>query len=416
MSELNVFDHNSISVEGDLVYPRVFAAYYPGMQFIEDARPDYYIKKLELDAILLEIYGTTGLSVYKSYLSGKCVDVRVIEEDKTMFFVHYYTEDDVVDRNYRLSSKDLAVINELGDIDELQNHLDQTTADEYNSRALAPFIREEEMTDAIVRVFYYPFSSKDKAIRFCQRYDELKFDRETSKAAKGLNNAIYTLAQNSMGLSLNKHYLNTDKYKDEIIDSNYNDNFKPAYEMLVEFLKSDDNGLVLLTGEPGTGKSSLLMHLTSVCKELNTRFVFIPSAFAAVLSDPAFLPFAISNLNNCVLILEDAEEVLKDRGAYGSGAVSNILNIADGILGKIVKVKLIATVNKSHVIDEAIVRQGRLRLQYEFEKLSVDKANNLFIKLAKPRTTTVPLTLAEIYNDKVVVVKPINTRKKSIGF
>jgi hypothetical protein len=172
----------------------------------------------------------------------------------------------------------------------------------------------------------------------------------------------------------------------------------------------------LLTGEPGTGKSSFLMHLTSVCKDLDTRFVFIPAAYAFILSDPSFLPFAVSNLNNSVMVLEDAEEILKDRGAGGSGAVSNILNITDGILGKLVKVKLIATVNKSHIIDTAIVRKGRLKLSYAFEKLSADKANKLYKKLGKDTVTTVPTTLAEIYNNENNVIPAISPTKNKIGF
>jgi SpoVK/Ycf46/Vps4 family AAA+-type ATPase len=158
------------------------------------------------------------------------------------------------------------------------------------------------------------------------------------------------------------------------------------------------------------------MHLTSVCKDLNTRFVFIPSAFSSVLSDPGFLPFAINSLNNSVLILEDAEEVLKDRAAGGDGSVSNILNITDGILGKLVKVKIIATVNKSHIIDPAITRKGRLRVKYEFEKLTVDKANKLFTKLENTFVTTEPLTLTEIYNKDAVIDSETVVPKRKIGF
>jgi hypothetical protein len=245
-------------------------------------------------------------------------------------------------------------------------------------------------------------------------YNDLKFDRASTTVQ--MDNAIYTLAQGPNGLYLNKHFLDTSKYKSDIIDSNYNDNFKAAYDRIISFLKSGENGLVLLTGEPGTGKSSLLMHLTSVCKDLDKKFVFIPAVFAGILSDPGFLPFAIANLNNTVLILEDAEDILKDRAAGGGSTVSNILNVTDGILGKIVKVKLIATVNKSHIIDTAIMRKGRLKLKYEFEKLSVDKANSLYAKLKKDKTTDKPITLAEVYNGESPEIAPAVTSQKRIGF
>ena len=409
----DVFNHNTICLEGDLVFPRVYAALYPNMEFIEDARPDYYIQKTEFDKILLEVYGTIGKPIYKSFISGKCLELRLLDDFKTLFFVTFLIEEDLVDRKYRLSSKDLAFANEMGMMADIQEGLDQTTPQEYNDRALAPIVDEKELTHAILTVFYYPFEFNDKGTEVCSKYNKLKFDRDSKTVPT--DNAIYTLGQNNNGLLLNKHFLDTSKYKVDIIDSNYNDNFAAAYAIIIKFLKSDENGLLLLTGEPGTGKSSLLMHLTTVCKDLNTRFVFIPASFASILSDPSFLPFAITALNNSVLILEDAEDVLKDRAAGGSGAISNILNVTDGILGKIVKVKIIATVNKTHVVDLAILRKGRLKLQYAFERLVPEKANKLFEKLGKDRTTLVPLTLAEIYNTDSVVVTPV-LKEKRIGF
>lgn len=410
----DIFNHNTISADGDIFFQRLYVAMYPKIKFIEDARPDYYITREEFDKLLKETYGNTGVSIYKSYLSGKCLDIRLIEEFRTMFFITLLIKEDMVDRNYRFSEKDLSLVDELGGIDQLQDRLDQTSSKDYNALELSPLVMEEELQHVILRVFYYPTEEADKALKFCQKYNNLKFDRATLKTP--FDNAIYTLGQNSNGLVLHKHFLDTSKYKIDIIDSNYNDNFTSAYAKIIKFLKSDSNGLVLLTGEPGTGKSSLLMHLTSVCKELNTRFVFIPAAFASVLSDPGFLPFAVASLNNSVLILEDAEEILKDRAAGGCGTVSNILNITDGILGKLVQVKIIATVNKSHVIDAAIVRKGRLRLRYEFEKLVPEKANKLFTKLGKVSTTDVPMTLADIYNIEAETDEPTTLKKKKIGF
>jgi energy-coupling factor transporter ATP-binding protein EcfA2 len=408
-----VFNHNTITADGELVFARLFTDLYPAVEFVEDARPDYYVLRAQFDDILKEVYGTEGKSIYRAYLSGKCLEIRLIEEHKTMFCVTFIIPEDLADRNYRLSSKDLELAHELGSLDDIQSKLDSTTAQEYNARELAPIILDKELTHAILRVFYYPLSEVEKSQQVCMRYNALKFDR-TSTAM--LDNAIYTLSQTNAGLSLNKHFLDTTKYKSDIIESNYNDSFGPAYEKIISFLKSSDNGLILLTGEPGTGKSSFLMHLTSVCKDLNTKFVFIPASYAGVLTDPTFLPFALSNLNNSVLIIEDAEEALRERSSYSNSAVSSILNVTDGILGKLVKVKIIATVNKEHILDYAITRKGRLKLQYEFKKLEVDKANSLFEKLGKEKRVTSPLILAEIYNEEDTGVPESKSSKRKIGF
>lgn len=410
----DIFNYQTITADGELVFARIYTAMYPKKEFVEDARPDYYILRTQFDQILKEVYGTIGDVLYRSYLSGKCLECRIIPQYETMFFVTFIIAEDVVDRNYRLSPKDLEFVDELGDINSLQEHLDNTSAKDYNDRILAPIIFDDEMTQAIVRVFYYPVLQSDKGILFCEKYNAIKFNRDFNRSS--LDSAIYTLGEGRDGLVLNKHFLDTSKYKGDIISSNYNDNFKEAYDKIISFLKSDQNGLTLLTGEPGTGKSSFLMHLTSICTDLDVRFVFIPAVYANALSQPDFLQFAVSSLNKSVLILEDAEEVLKDRAAGGSGAVSNILNITDGILGKLVKVKIIATVNKSHIIDTAMVRKGRLRLKYEFEKLAIDKANLLLTKLGKDTTTTKPMTLAEIYNNESNVVDPCVQTKRTIGF
>jgi SpoVK/Ycf46/Vps4 family AAA+-type ATPase len=408
-----IFNADSISIDGEIVYSRIYAAAYPEVQYIEDARPDYFIQRTEFDQLLKEVYGTVGISIHKSYISGKCLDVRLLHDTRTMFFVTFVIGEDLADRNFRISSKDMVYAKELGLADDINTSLERTTEEEYNARQLAPFVKDEELVHALLRVFYYPIEHTEKAKIFSAKYDALKFERQPYKAST--NNSIYTLVQNAQGLMLSKHFLNTDKYKSEIIESNYNDNFAETYEKIIKFLKSDCNGLILLTGEPGTGKSSLLMHLTSICQELDTKFVFIPSSLASVLSDPSFLPFAISALNDSVLILEDAEDILKDRSLKSTEAVSNILNITDGILGKIVKVKLIATVNKEHTIDKAVTRSGRLKLQYTFEKLSIEKANKLFLKLGKEVVVDKPVTLAEIYNTDNVVVTPMIPTKK-IGF
>lgn len=409
----DVFNPDTIALDGNLVFPRVYVALYPNMEFIEDARPDYYIQKTEFDEILQEVYGSLGRPIYQSFISGKCLELRLIDEYKTLFFVTFLIGEELVDRKYRLSGKDLAFATEMGMIADIQEGMEHTTPKEYNDRALAPIVDESELIHAILTVFYYPIEFSDKAKEVCTKYNKLKFDRDPKSIPT--DNTIYTLGQNNNGLLLNKHFLDTSKYKGDIIESNYNDNFIGAYETITRFLKSDENGLLLFTGEPGTGKSSLLMHLTTVCKDLNTRFVFIPASFASILSDPSFLPFAISALNDSVLILEDAEDVLKDRSTGGSGAISNILNVTDGILGKIVKVKIIATVNKPHVVDLAILRKGRLKLQYAFEKLVPEKANKLFVKLGKDKTTDVPLTLAEIYNTESVTVAQV-IKERKMGF
>ena len=233
---------------------------------------------------------------------------------------------------------------------------------------------------------------------------------------KGEDNKVFVISPGSSGLELKKYEVPTETYKDDIIEDNYNDDFKAAYDKLVEFVTTDDEpGLVLFSGIPGTGKTSVINHLAGRSGDLDRKFVLLPSAFIKILSDPAFTEFAIEKMRGAVLCIEDAEDILKSRNSNPNSAVTNVLNVTDGILGKISNLKIICTLNNETDIDSALLRKGRLKLKYTFKELKVDKANTLAKKLGKDVTFTKPTVLADIYNvnDKVDFNEPVKTK---IGF
>ena len=91
---------------------------------------------------------------------------------------------------------------------------------------------------------------------------------------------------------------------------------------------------------------------------------------AAAISDPGFIPFLMKHPDS-ILIIEDAETAIKDRNITGNtNAVSNILNLTDGILGECLKIQIVATFNTERTqIDKALLRKGRLVTEYKFENL-----------------------------------------------
>lgn len=177
---------------------------------------------------------------------------------------------------------------------------------------------------------------------------------------------------------------------------NYNEDFQPALNKIIEFVNSDKSGIILFAGEPGTGKTSILRGLTEVSKN---DIVYTTKNIAEIFDSPDFLSFATRELKNKVLILEDIESAICTDGLRSS-ATANILGLADGLLGDILKIKIIATFNTPDLesIDKALLRKGRLDLLYKFEKLSTIKSNKLIKKLGKNYITKEPMTLADIYN------------------
>lgn len=193
------------------------------------------------------------------------------------------------------------------------------------------------------------------------------------------------------------------------IKDNYNDDIMIIYPTILERLnKSNDKGLILLYGKPGTGKTSFIRHL---CKEItDKKIIYIPPDLANCIGDPSFLQFLIKN-NNSILIIEDAENLIQARENGRSGTISNILNLSDGLLSDVLNIQLICTFNcPISNIDQALLRKGRIIAKYEFKELSLDKTKVLYSK------ATNPMILSDIYNKEEFSFNNEKKETKKIGF
>lgn len=199
------------------------------------------------------------------------------------------------------------------------------------------------------------------------------------------------------------------------VETNYGKEFAEKNEVILNALKdSDRTGLVMLHGLPGTGKSTYIKYLTNKIKK---KFIFFPSNMAEELTSPSFVDFMI-NQKDSILVIEDAEKLIKSRDEFASNAISNLLNVTDGILGDIMKIKIIATHNtKRDKIDEALLRKGRLIAEHEFDKLPVENVEKLFknLKIDYKPEDVVPMTLTDVYNFKETLLVS-SLEKNKIGF
>ena len=200
---------------------------------------------------------------------------------------------------------------------------------------------------------------------------------------------------------------------------NYNEDFAPISEHILNTLQtSEQNGLILLHGSAGTGKTSYCKHLLHVIEK--KKIIYLPPNLVNYIADPNFITFMMSNATNSILLVEDAENILKPREASeNSQSVSNILNISDGILGDLLKIQIICTFNTElEHIDQALLRPGRLIASYRFKELTKKSTANLMKKIHGENIefSKNEMTIAEIYNFNNLPSRNDTKTKTSIGF
>lgn len=145
--------------------------------------------------------------------------------------------------------------------------------------------------------------------------------------------------------------------------------------------------LLILTGEPGTGKTYLIRHLINTKRP--ARFIFLPPNYVSEFSGPEVIG-RILQLNESlkahtsvgderndplILIVEDADTCLVKRGMDNMSEVSNLLNLTSGLTADAFNIRVLATANTPiKDMDPAIRRPGRLHKTIELDKLSYEQA------------------------------------------
>ena len=209
--------------------------------------------------------------------------------------------------------------------------------------------------------------------------------------------------------------INSKIKKTEInLDENYNDDFKQVYEDTLKFLESRNSGLVIYNGIKGSGKTSLIRHL---CSNFPAKYRIVTNAVASHLAEPEFMSFLMQNKDS-IFILEDCEQILMSRteNSFG-GAITNILNMSDGLMSDIFNIKFICTFNADiSKIDSALLRKGRCYANYTFKALDKDKVKHLSDKYNLGIKEYKDMTLAEIYNYESTDYDTSDKPKKKIGF
>jgi len=157
--------------------------------------------------------------------------------------------------------------------------------------------------------------------------------------------------------------------------------------------------ILLLLGEPGTGKTSFIRHLIHR-HSLETVVSYDEKVMA---SDDFYISFLTSE-DKKLMVIEDADLLLRARENDHNKVMSKLLNISNGVI-QLGHKKMVFSTNLDNIndVDEALVRPGRCFDILDFRRLTVEEA-----KIASAAAGLPPLeepykkdyTLAEIFNRK----------------
>lgn len=223
----------------------------------------------------------------------------------------------------------------------------------------------------------------------------------------------------------------------EKIKGNYSKKTRDVLHKIVEHIPTRTGQIILLSGDPGTGKTHALRSIMWEWRNIaEFNYIIDPMAFFG--GDPMYLTQVLFNSSSDtpvtvktigqhheakwrVFILEDSEELLTiDAKEKVGQALSQLCNVTDGMIGQGLKLLFFMTTNaKIEKFHPAISRPGRCMVKHEFTKLAVEeseewmKAHGVEI----PKDSCMTYTVAELYELlEKDVIHTDGAKKKEIGF
>lgn len=221
------------------------------------------------------------------------------------------------------------------------------------------------------------------------------------------------------GPSASPRTLEVDAWPD--IQANYSAATRSRLDKLVALSEPPPGGRMLLWyGDPGTGKTRALQAMAWEWRSwANFSYITDPEKLfgdSDYMMDVVLFKNPLKEEKWRVLVLEDTGELLTPDAKMQVGqGLSRLLNLTDGMIGRLTKIMLLVTTNEEvGALHPAVARPGRCAARIEFVPFSLSEAHAWLARRGHEPNETAPKHLADLY--AAIESRAHDEWRKVVGF